>query len=203
MRRGRSMSTTNQERGKAAEALAGADMCCVAMFYDNTAARERAVRLSHHLAEHFWQDLDFSFSWWRLRYLEDPGIAETAAMAAVGADILVFSVLAASSPEAYVLRWLNAWVPQRNEESGVIVPLLHPATADALSDSDWMVEIEEVARQTGLDCLLPSALRRSPLLGEPMRQVQVRTRHVGGILGGIIEETRRGDQRPPSWGLNE
>jgi len=197
------MSTTNQELKGPTDALAAEGVCRVAMFYDDTAARDRAVTLSHHLADHFWQELDFSFSWWRFRYLEDPGIAETACAAAASADILVFSVVAASLPEAHVLRWLNSWVPHRNEEVGVVVPLLHPSTAEAISDSSWMVEIEEVARQTGMECLLPSELKRSPLLDEPLRQMQVRSRHVGGILGDIMEETRHFEHHPPGWGLNE
>jgi hypothetical protein len=197
------MSTTNQDLQGVAGALAAEDVCRVAMFYDDTPARERAVTLSHHLVEHFWQELDLSFSWWRFRYLEEPVIAETASMAAVSADVLVFSVTAASLPEAHVLRWLNSWVPHRNEEAGVVVPLLHPSTAEAISDSSWMVEIEEVARQTGLECLLPSEFKRSPLLDESLRQMQVRTRHVGGILGDIMKNTQRFDNRPPGWGLNE
>jgi hypothetical protein len=173
------------------------------MFYDDTDSRERAVALSHHLVDHFWQELDFSFSWWRLRYLEDSSIAETAAMAATTADILVFSVIAANPPNPQVQRWLHSWIPRRHEGSGVVVPLLHPSTPEAVSDSSWMVEIEEIARQTDLECLLPSELKQSPLLDEPLRQVQVRNRHVGGVLGEIMEETRRFEHRPPGWGLNE
>ena len=76
------MSTAKQQSEVAPDPSRAEGVCRVAMFYDDTAARDRAVTLSHHLVDHFWHELDFAFSWWRFRYLADPVVAETASVAA-------------------------------------------------------------------------------------------------------------------------
>ena len=197
------MSTTIEDAVGLLEDPAADSACRVAVFYDETAARERAVGLANHLVRHFWEVLDLSFSWWRLRYLGEPAIAETAALAAQFSDVLVFSVDAASHPDAATLVWMDRWVPQRGKDAGAIVPLLHPATPDAISESPWMVQIEAIARESGLECLLPPALKGSPLFAENFRRVQRQVHHVGGIMDAILHRPTGGGAPPSHWGLNE
>lgn len=197
------MSATSEDPSGLMTDSAAESACRVAVFYDHTAARERAVVLGHHLVKEFWEQLDFSFSWWRLRYLEESSLAETASLSALASDILVFSVDAASHPDPEVLRWLDMWVPQRNESLGAIVPLLYPCTADSISASPWMVEIEEMARQTGMECLLPPELKGSPLFDDTFRRVQGRSQHLGGVMDGILHRRGGGVNPPVHWGLNE
>jgi len=197
------MSTTTEDPLGRAEGTAAENSCRVAVFYDSTDARQRAVGVGHYLVREFWEELDFAFSWWRLRYLQDASIAEVAALEALSSDILVFSVEAQAHPGEEVLAWLDLWVPQRNESLGAIVPLLYPSTADAISESPWMVEIEEMARQTGLECLLPPGLKGSPMFDETFRRLEGRSRHLGGVMDAILHRRGEGAYPPPHWGLNE
>ncbi|MGA1236974.1 MAG: hypothetical protein ACO34E_08920, partial [Limisphaerales bacterium] len=193
------MSTTQEEYMGHTPASAGEGACHVAVFYEDREARERAVQLGHRLVEYFWHELDFSFSWWRFRFMGEPIIAESASLAALEADILVFSAPAFSAPDLGILRWINSWASLRDCEHGVVVPLLHPATVEALSDSTWMTEIEDLARRAGMECLLPSEVRASPMLGEPMRKLQVRSRLTGSVMEDILRD-RHDPEHPAHWG---
>jgi len=157
----------------------------------------------HRLTEDFWQELDFGTTWWRFRYLDDPLIAQAAALSAVESDILLFSAPADSRPTPRVSSWLNLWVPQRDQALGVMVPLFYPSTADALSNSPWMTELEEVAARTGIELLLSADLRESPLLSPANREMQHRSRQVGDVMDSILRRGRPGGDVPGHWGLNE
>jgi len=173
----------------------------VAVFYHDATARRRAISLTDHLTRRFMAEVDFHFSWWCLQHLGDPTAAETSALSALEADIIVFSAPASSEPNATIRSWFERWVPQRNESLGVVVPLLYPATIDTLSESVWMVELEELARQTNLDCLLPSELQQSPFFTESARHLQHQTKHRGLIMDGILHQP--GHVPPLRFGLNE
>ena len=164
------------------------ERCHVAVLYEDTEARERAVVLSHHLVEGFWQELDFSFSWWRFRYLEDGALAEEAAQSALMADVLVFSALAAGQPPPEVRDWIELWAPQRTAGPGVLVPLLHPGDPESLSESPWLVELEDLAQRMSLECLLPYRLRESALFDPSSRNLNLRCRHMGGVMGNILRQ---------------
>jgi hypothetical protein len=197
------MSTTLDDRTSADPSSGTQDNCRVCVVYEDTAARDRAVGLSHHLTEQFWPEVDFDFSWWRMRYLEDPEIAEAAALAAVEADILVVSAGTLTDPPGEVRPWFELWVPHRPARAGVLLPLLHPAGAEELSESPWLTVLEEVAQQSGLECLLPSQLRGSPLFSDPARRLRQRAQHVSGVLDHILHNLGKPPSPPMHWGLNE
>ena len=66
-----------------AEAL---EQCEMAVFYDDDVARDRAMQLCGRLSDRFHEDPPFDFSWWRIRHLKDPAVAQLAAQVAARAD---------------------------------------------------------------------------------------------------------------------
>jgi hypothetical protein len=196
------MSTTSRQQQGASSPVELDEQCRVAVFYEDAATRHRAVELADHLTQRFMAEVDFRFAWWCLSDLGDPVVAEPAALTALEAEILVFSAAAAGEPDATVRSWLEMWTEHRAGTTGVLVPLLHPAAVEDLSESIWMVELEEVARRTGLDCLLPAEIQHSPLFDETARRVQQQTKHMGWVMDGILR--RPLPTQPPSrWGLGE
>lgn len=197
------MSTTlNTPPGAPAPLVAG-EKCRVAVTYEATSDRQRAVCLCHHLADRFWEEVDFEFSWWRFRYLEDPEIADAAGCAARAADIIVVAAPVMSEPPAQMLDWFNFWAPLRTNPNGVLLPLLAPANPEEMSLSPWISLLDELSRQTGLECLLPSQMRESAQFASPTRPLQQRAQHVSGVLNHILN-TLGGPPPPPHhWGLNE
>ncbi len=186
--------------------------CHVAVLYENTSARERAVWLSHDLVEKFWTDIDFDFSWWRFRYLGDPTIAEQAAEAACEADILIFSAGADSQVPSELRIWLDRWLHHLGDNSPVLVPLVDPATVETLSNSPLVALLQDAAGNLGLECLLPTQLRDSflppqlrdsYLFSEPMVGLQNRARQVTQVLDDILNTLGRPPTPPPHWGINE
>ena len=195
------MSTTSrQPLGENTAAEIG-DHCRVTVFYEDATCQRRAVELADHLTQRFMADVEFRFAWWSMEELGDPAVAEPAALTALEADVLVFAAPTAGEPDATVRAWMELWAGHR-VGPGVLVPLLHPATPEALSDSIWMVELEELARRTGLECLLPVEVQHSPLFDEAARRLQQQTKHVGWVMDGILRQPLR-TQPPPRWGLGE
>ena len=67
------------------------ERCEVAVVYDDIASRDRAIRVCDSLANRFKDDLDFEFTWWNVRFFEDPAIEQLAEQAAAAADLIFFS----------------------------------------------------------------------------------------------------------------
>lgn len=177
--------------------------CRVAVLYEDTPARERAVWLGHHLALQLTGDLEFEFSWWRFRYLGDPQIADAAAEAASDADILIFSARADSEVPEELREFIDLWLHHRGDGAPVLVPLVEPATAEAIAASPLARLLQDTARNLGMECLLPDQLRESYLFSEPMFGLQNRAHQVTNVLDNILHNAGRPPAPPLHWGINE
>jgi hypothetical protein len=96
------------------------EACEMAIVYDDGSARERAMYLCDRLATQFHKDPQFEFSWWNIRYLNDPQVAELAARVAARADLLLFSS-SRGEPPTELKRWVKAWLPRRRGHGGALV----------------------------------------------------------------------------------
>jgi hypothetical protein len=196
------MTTTIDPSSEEPSPVEAGEPCRVAVFYDTAISRRRAVELADHLTQRFMAEVEFRFAWWCLGELGDGAIAEPAALTALEAEVLVFAAAAADEPDATVRAWMEMWAGHRLGPAGVLVPLLHPATPEALSESIWMIELEELARRTGLECLLPSEVQLSPLFDQTARRLQQQTKHMGWLMDGILRQPHQ-TQPPVRWGLGE
>lgn len=105
------------------EASRSRAVCC-AVIYEDTASRDRALRLCDDLVRNLWNDLEFDFSWWRFDYLDDPAIARVAAESALWSDIAMFSVRSTGELPLPVRRWVDDWSHRRLADDGVLVALI-------------------------------------------------------------------------------
>jgi hypothetical protein len=175
----------------------------VAVVYEDTGSRERALNLCHHLAQGFRAEIDFSFTWWRFRYLEDPDIAQAAAQAAAVADILLFSASSHADLPEEVRNWTELWVPLRTRSEGVLLVLTADLEEVELSASPLFLFLRNLARRASMDCL--PRLADDPWTTPPVsvRNLQNRADQGTRILDDILRHVPPTPAPPTHWGINE
>jgi hypothetical protein len=179
------------------------DPWSVAVVYEDTGSRERALNLCHHLAQGFRAEIDFSFTWWRFRYLEDPDIAQAAAQAAAAADILLFSATRHEDLPEEVRNWTELWVPLRTRGEGVLLVLTEDTEGVELSASPLFRFLRNLARRATMDCL--PRLPDDPWTAPPVaiRNLQSRADQGTRILDDILRHVPPTPAPPTHWGINE
>lgn len=129
--------------------------CAVAVIYEDSAARNEAIQLCARLMRAFEQELEFDFTWWRFKFLLDPEIAQLAAAAAAGADLILVAVHRAESFPLEVESWFERWPAQRKLSEGALV-LIHSAGGNESQTGLSDAYLRLVAQRARLDYLPPS-----------------------------------------------
>jgi hypothetical protein len=175
----------------------------VTVVYEDTGARERALCLCHQLVRSFQAEIDFAFTWWRFRYLEDPDIAQAAAQAAAQADILLFSVTNRDDPPQEVRNWTELWVPRRSPGDGVLLVLTEDPEDGGLSASPLFMFLNNVARRASMDCLPRFSDEPWSTPPDAIQSIQNRAAQGTRILDDILRRTPPIHAPPSHWGINE
>lgn len=124
----------------------------MAVFYENDAARELALQLCSSLTRKFARDLEFAFTWWRFKYLDEPAVAREALQAANGADMLLVAVEGMEDLPAPVKAWFESCLAERKVAGGALVTIRSPA--DDQKPSAWRSNyFQSVAERAQLDYL--------------------------------------------------
>jgi hypothetical protein len=175
--------------------------CTVTVAYEDTPARERALRLCHHLVRGFWAEIGFEFSWWRFRYLQDADIAQAAAEAAAEADLLLFAASGHDLVPEELRNWVELWIPRRRPQEGVILMLAAddpPPGASAVHGF-----LTNVARRAGMDCLPHASEDLSFPAPEGVRRIENRAMQGSRVLDDILRHWGSPPGLPTHWGINE
>jgi hypothetical protein len=177
--------------------------CSAMVVYADTAARERALSLCHHLVQEFWTEIEFEFCWWRFRYLEDPDLAEAAAQAASAADLVIVSARASDDLPLHAKDWFNLWLPVCSARDAALIVLPDTRSEADLSVSPFVLFAEQAAREAHLDCLLPSGATRPLAEPGPLGVIHDRATRVSRVLDEILHHVGPPPTLPTHWGLNE
>ena len=131
-----------------AEAL---EQCEMAVFYDDDVARDRAMQLCGRLSDRFHEDPPFDFSWWRIRHLKDPAVAQLASQVAARAD-LVFVSSSRAEPSSELKKWVEDWLPRRRGHDGALVTWVNRSSR-ARMETQLELYLRDVAKKGQLDFL--------------------------------------------------
>ena len=180
-------------RSDSAEALT------VAVVYEDTATRERAMSLCDHLVHKLWEDVDFEFSWWKCDYLSDPGIAADATVAASGADMIIFSGDADQELSPAVKSWTETWAARRENREGALVALIGMGDGSSHGSGPVRVYLRDVAQRAGMDYLtnLPDDL--SEKIDGTVPGITQRAAPVNSVLERFLQRVSPASH----WGINE
>ncbi len=175
----------------------------VTVVYEDTGSRERALNLCQHLVHSFEADIDFSFNWWRFRYLGDPNIAQAAAQAAARADILIFSATHQDDLPVEVRIWTELWLPLRIPGEGVLLLLTEAAEDPELLASPLYLFLSNLARQATMDFLPRMTDEPWGMPSERIRNIQSRASQGTRVLDEILRRSPSAATPPLHWGINE
>jgi hypothetical protein len=131
-----------------AEAL---EQCEMAVFYDDDFARDRAMQLCGRLSDRFHEDPPFDFSWWRIRHLKDPAVAQLASQVAARAD-LVFVSSSRAEPSIELKKWVEDWLPRRRGHDGALVTWVNRSSRGE-AETQLELYLRSVAKEGQLDFL--------------------------------------------------
>lgn len=142
----------------------------VMIAYEDRRSRDRAMALLNLLEQRFANELTFSCTWWKFRYLADPDISMVARHYAIAADIMIFSSGAPGLFSLPVMNWIESWAAGRTKNSGVLVPLIGSPNIPPQLYSTKHFYLRSVADRARLDYLPQSVL----LADQPTRPRQPR-----------------------------
>jgi len=128
------------------------EQCEMAIFYDDDFARDRALDLCGRLTGRFHQDPAFDFSWWRIRHLKDPAVAQLAAKAATRADLLFVSS-SRDEPPVELKEWVKQWLPRRKGHEGALVTWVNRSSSGKKKQTQLELFLRDVAKAGQLDFL--------------------------------------------------
>ena len=177
--------------------------CSVAVIYNDTPSRERAIWLCHHLVREFWAEIDFKFTWWRFKYFAEMEIAEAAAEAAVESDMIVVSARAAEAMPQEIKGWFESWVFSRQKRDAALVVLTDSQSEADVSYSPTATFLREIAHRAGMECLLPLRHSAPFLARDQVRHLHDRANQVTEVLDQILHRFGPPPNLPSHWGINE
>jgi hypothetical protein len=128
------------------------EQCEMAIFYDDDFARDRAMQLCDRLTDRFHEDPAFGFSWWRIRHLKDPAVAQLAAQVAAHAD-LVFVSSSREEPAVELKEWIKDWLPRRQGHEGALVTWVNRPPTSTKAETQLESYLRSVAKEGQLDFL--------------------------------------------------
>ena len=170
----------------------------VVVLYEDKPTRDRAMATCDHLVRQFWTEVEFDFHWWRMDFLADPGMAQTAALDAREADIIIFSSAEAEfSP--VILRWFDQWPEQRGGREGILLDLTHAPPTSMQIIARKQIFLRQVANHAGLDYLTRLPLQIESTLPNSWQNAEARAGQVTTVLDEILNKL----PPPPHFGLNE
>ena len=190
---GMKQSPVDPGRSPSAEALT------VAVVYEDSATRDRAMSLCDHLVHRLWEDIDFEFSWWKCDYLSDAGIAADAAVAASHADMIIFSGDAHRELSPAVKTWTETWAARRENREGALVALIGTGNGPMQGTGSNHSYLRDVAQRAEMDYLtnLPDPLSE-PVNGS-VQGITQRAAPVNSVLDSFLQRVSPASH----WGINE
>jgi len=173
----------------------GTGRCEVAVVYDDTSSRDRAIRMCDNLVNRFKDDLDFAFTWWNVRFFENPEIEQLAEQAAAEADLIFFSSAGAAEPSLEVKKWIEGWLACRETQEGALAVWVDKSTEmqDRITPLEFY--LRDVAERGHLD-FLPLVYPAATISQDPIRRQ-------------VSQDVRRPENQLPNsppishWGINE
>jgi len=158
----------------------------VVVVYDDAATRQRAMEVCDHLAKRFWAEVELKFHWWRTDFLEDAGMAATAAENSRNADFIVVCILPDGELSPVFQQWFEGWIAGREGREGALIDLTATTGPSPFAAQRKKVFLRDVAHRAGMDYLthFPPVINRS--LPDSFETATLRATQMTTVLDGIL-----------------
>jgi hypothetical protein len=174
--------------------------CCrIVLVYEDSATRERLLRLGDRLIAKFGDDIDFEGAWWRLDFLSDPALANLAAGAAAKADIIAFSINLAGAWRGSLRRWSAMWADKRTGKEGAMLVLMGSESEARTFSSLPANPLRDIARRANMDYLVPVE-GQAPAAGANLLDLFLKQ---ASHMTFVQETAANPGASSAHWGINE
>ncbi len=139
---------------------------------------------------------------WKVSDLGRPEALQQAVAHTIRADVIVVAVNAAGELPRDVQAWINAWLPQRPQVSGILIGLLGRSRASDTRSQRTREQLCAVARKAGLDFLVEERTRRPALRPASSLRTTATVSTTAEVLYPVFDP----DFVQPElrhWGINE
>jgi hypothetical protein len=160
----------------------------VVVVYEDTAAREAAVKFCDLLIERFWASSGFEVGWWSFASLEDEASAREALEKATEAPLIVFATRPEGALPDTVKAWIETCMSRRGDREGALVGLMDPGAGLSRALADKYVYLRTLAHKGAMDYLteLPETIAR--VISESMESYTERAHQVTSVLDEILHQ---------------
>ncbi|MCI0535511.1 MAG: hypothetical protein L0Z50_09795 [Verrucomicrobiales bacterium] len=118
----------------------------VVVAYADLETRALAMQVNEGLIQQLHREFDFRSAWWSFQVLQEPEIMESAAQAAVEADLIFCSINGSGKLPSAAQAWIDLWLPRRNGGDSALIALLKIADADVLRPLPIELYLRDVAQ---------------------------------------------------------
>jgi len=154
----------------------------IAVVYENTLARQRAVEFCDDLIKRFWAQDTFDVGWWSFSELEETEASAKAAEMASEAEVVIFAVHADGELAPEVMAWIESWLQRRGDREGALVGLTECAAEKSLKH----IFLRSVAHRGGMDYFTEMPCSRVESIPDSLEYCAERARQVTGVLEEIL-----------------
>ena len=125
----------------------------IALIYEDAQTREWAREVYERVAKLAGKQ-DVRPTWWNLDNLGDPSVLAAAVSTTMRADVIVLAARAGQGMPLAFYAWINAWLPNRFYNGGVLAALLGKTARSSARPERVGEYLREVARQGRMNFLL-------------------------------------------------
>ncbi|HXT13275.1 MAG TPA: hypothetical protein VN873_17085 [Candidatus Angelobacter sp.] len=171
----------------------GSDTRCVAVVYESSVLRDRAVGFCERLAE----GQKFSMveiNWWSFPLLAQPLAGADAAQKAASADVMVFAMEARGDLPNEIKFWVERWLNKRGEREGALIALLNHEERPYCVATFREIYLRHAARRAGMDYLSHSAPTAARAIPDSLDSYSERADQMTSVLDTILHAQL---QNPP------
>lgn len=133
----------------------------ILIVYEDDLNRDRTRQMQKELIQHLGRSLDFSLSWWKLKFLRHPKMLQMATDDATRTDIIMFSLRSGGELPQAIKKWINSVIDNSRRRLSLLA-LLETGGAIMPRVSRTEIFLNHLSLRVGVDCLcysdgLPSA----------------------------------------------
>lgn len=173
----------------------GPELCETLVLYEDTPARDLALRVCDRLVANFRPDLQFQFTWAGFKYLQVPEIAGEIGQNAARADLLLLSLPDLRKLPLQIISWLGLVLPKRKPTEGALVVL--ESAGMAPGEAVWQKpHLQALASRSGLDYLHLPTPKSTAQVSDKLREDQL-------IPDTPFIQPPTHQYHSSGWGINE
>ena len=169
----------------------------IVVIYENSVAREHAVRSAPDIAEASLRETGSGVQWWSFAKLSEAALAGEAALKAAAADLVIFAISPGEDFPGDVKLWIETWITRRSDREGALVGLMVRQSSPGEIACLKEIYLRQTAHRAGMDYLsqIPSVLGKA--MPDSLDSYGERARQVTSVLDEIL----RSGLPPPSVNL--